>query len=249
MRVQEVAEARVTLDGVDGDRAFFFVDPKSTLISVTRVGPLAGIIPTYDSDARRLELAFPDGAVISEAVELGEPEPTAFYDETVHARPVLGPFSKVVSEHCGVELRLMARPDDRPAVDRGREGAVSLLGSGSMERLEQAAAEAGSEDPIDIRRFRMTFNLDGVEPHAEDTWAGHEVRIGEVEVRVEDLVGRCAATTRDPDRGEVNLKTLHFIGSYRREIKSEEPLPFGVYASVTKPGAVRVGDRVEPVDR
>ncbi len=90
----------------------------------------------------------------------------------------------------------------------------------------------------------MNFGIDGIEPHEEDSWVGRSVQIGEVDVRVHEKVGRCAATTRDPDAGDVDLKTLHHIRSYREDVPSEEPLPFGVYASVSRPGSIRLGDPV-----
>jgi hypothetical protein len=31
---------------------------------------------------------------------------------------------------------------------------------------------------VDGRRFRMLFEIDGVGPHEEDSWIGHEVQIG-----------------------------------------------------------------------
>ena len=48
------------------------------------------------------------------------------------------------------------------AVDRGRDrgGWVSLVSRGSLERLR---AEAGVDEPVDGRRFRMLFEIDGVE--------------------------------------------------------------------------------------
>jgi uncharacterized protein YcbX len=245
--VQALEEVAVSRDGLAGDRCFFFAGTDRTMVSATRIGPLMAIEPAWDPVGARLELRFPDGSTVAGPVETGEAEQIRFFGLGVDARPVAGPFSEAVSRHCGVDLQLMTRPAERPAVDRGWSGAVTLLGSGSMARLEQAAAADGHGEPIDRRRFRMNFNLEGVGPHGEDDWVGRTVRIGEVEIQVEEKVGRCAATTRDPDRGDVDLKTLHYLASYRREVPSVETLPFGVYASVTRPGTVRIGDPVTPV--
>jgi uncharacterized protein YcbX len=57
-------------------------------------------------------------------------------------------------------------------------------------------------------------------------------------------VGRCALTTRQPDTGVVDFKTLHVLRAYRDSVESSEPLPFGVHASVVSAGLVRVGDPV-----
>ena len=58
--------------------------------------------------------------------------------------------------------------------------------------------------------------------------------------------GRCSVTTRDPDTGVRDLDTLGVIGAYRADVPTGEPLPFGVWCEVVEPGAVAVGDRVEP---
>ena len=53
-----------------------------------------------------------------------------------------------------------------------------------------------------------------------------------------------ASTTRDPDTGVTDLKTLHFLKHSRDGVDSFEPLPFGVYGEVLEPGPVRIGDPV-----
>ena len=53
-------------------------------------------------------------------------------------------------------------------------------------------------------------------------------------------------TTRDPDTGVRDLDTLGVIAEYRADVVTREPLPFGVWCEVIEPGAVAVGDPVEP---
>jgi uncharacterized protein YcbX len=106
--------------------------------------------------------------------------------------------------------------------------------------------EAGAAGEVDGRRFRMLFEIDGVEPHEEDTWLGHRVTIGDAVIVPLGDVGRCAVTTCDPDRGVFDFDTLKLLAGYRRE-GVVEPLPFGVYCDVAVPGRVRVGDAVRPV--
>lgn len=249
MRLQELPEVELTRQGAIGDREFFLVDDRSRMISVTRLGPLVEIVPEHDRAAGTLALRFPDDRVVSGAVELGEAEPVDFYGLELQVQSVLGEFSTAISEHCGVGLRLMARPGNRTAVDRGSIAGATVLGVGSLERLATAAGDAGQPGPVDRRRFRMTFGVDGIEPHEEDGWIGRQIRFGEAELLIQERVGRCAATTRDPESGTVDLKTLHHIGSYRDDVVSEEPIPFGVYASVRSPGTVRLDDPVAPVAR
>ncbi len=246
--MQQLPEVELTRQGALHDRQFFLIDDADTMISATRLGPLLEIVPEYnpDPDGRTLSLSFPDGSVVAGPVEPAEPVEVSFFGLGLEVHSVAGPFSEAISGHCGVDLRLVERPMNRPAVDRGSIAGATLLGVGSLRRLEAAAAEAGQAGEIDFRRFRMTFGIDGIEAHEEDGWMDRDVEIGDARIRVHDRVGRCAATTRDPDAGEVDLKTLHHIRSYREGIESEEPLPFGVYASVRSPGTVRLGDPVVP---
>ena len=242
LRLQSREEVEVTVDGVPGDRAFFLVDERGAMVSATRIGPLVAVLADHDADAGTLSLRFPDGSEVAGAVELGEREPVRFGGLNLSASPVLGDFSAALSEHCGDgPLRMFAAPPERPGIDRGRIGAVTLLSVASLERLRE---QAGSDEPVDPRRFRMTFGVEGLQPHEEDTWFERDVRVGDALVRVTGNVGRCALTTRQPDTGVVDFKTLHLLRAYRGEVATTEPLPFGVHARVLEPGRVRLGDAV-----
>lgn len=241
LRMLPLDETELTEDGVPGDRAFFVVDQRGQMVSITRLGALAAVVPEHDARAATLALSFPDSDRLEAPIELGEPADVAFFQLTLHARPVLGPFAEALSEHCGKTLRIFAAPPKRTGIDRGRVGAASLLSLASLERLRE---ESGDPEPVDQRRFRMTFGVDGLQAHEEDEWLQREVRVGEALLRVTGNVGRCAATTRQPETGVVDFKTLHYLKAYRDEVATTEPLPFGVHASVLEPGRVKLGDPV-----
>jgi len=152
---------------------------------------------------------------------------------------VVGILYGSISGFVGVPLTLLWADDG--AVDRAPEGGtVSLISRGSLKRLRD---EIGIRDELDGRRFRMLFEIDGVDAHEEDEWIGREVRIGEATVTFNGDVGRCVVTSRDPDTGIVDVPTLVTLESYRPEGHSE-PLPFGIYGAVARPGRVRCGDAV-----
>lgn len=241
LRLHTVDEAQLGFDGVAGDRAFFLVDEQRRMVSGTRLGPLVAVVAQHDLEARTLSLRFPDGRVVAGEVDLGEPERVGFFGLTFDARPVGGGFAAALSEHCDQPLRMFAAPAQRCGVDRGRDGAATLLGTASLEALRGVA---GTDEPVDPRRFRMTLGVDGLEPHEEDGWIGRELRVGDALLRVEGNVGRCAFTTRNADSGVVDFMTLHVLKSYRDAVPATEPLPFGVHARVLEPGTVRVGDPV-----
>jgi uncharacterized protein YcbX len=153
---------------------------------------------------------------------------------------VPGPWQEALSEFVGEPLTLLW--SEGGAQDRGtdRGGWATLISRGSLEHL---GAEAGATEPVDGRRFRMLFEIDGIEPHGEDTWLGSRVAIGDAVIVPLGDVGRCVVTTCDPDTAVSDLDTLKVLARYRRE-GVVEPLPFGVYCDVAVPGRVQVGDAV-----
>ncbi len=225
--------------GVIGDRRFWLRDEEGALYGGKRDGTLLHIHPEWDETTRRLTLSFPDGARVTAEVELGEPVEAELYRLRRPSRRVIGPWEEAISLFVGKQLTLLWA--DEGAVDRTPEGGtVSLVSRASLERL---GAEAGVADELDGRRFRMLFEIDGVNAHEEDEWIGREVRIGEATVVFNGDIGRCVVTSRDPDTGVIDVPTLITLASYRPEGRTE-PLPFGIYGSVVTPGRIRVGDPV-----
>jgi uncharacterized protein YcbX len=232
----------LTAYGVTGDRVFAVVDAEGKLANGTKHGPLVRVQAAYDGG--RLTLTLPDGTEVSDEVRLGEALAPVFYGEERPARLVEGPFAAALSEIDGSPVRLV-RMDDGEGVDRPGDGVVSLL---STSALAAMADQAGAAEPVDGRRFRMTFLLDGLSPNAEDSWIDREVRIGGAVLRVRGNIGRCSITQQDPDTGIKSFDTLKLIQAARGQMPTTEPLPFGVHAEVVVPGLVAVGDAVEPLD-
>ena len=227
--------------GVTGDRRFWLVDEDGRLFNGKRNGPMVRVRPEWDEDTRHLTLRFPDETEVGGTVELGEPVDAILYGQPHPSRRVIGPWQEALSTHLGRPLELLW--SENHATDRGVGGGVaSLVSRGSLERLRE---EAGADTPVDGRRFRMMFEIEGVGAHEEDEWIGSTVRVGNAEIVVNGDVGRCVVTSQDPDRGVADLDTLRTLAAYRPDGVSE-PLPFGVYAAVTVPGRVQVGDVVRP---
>jgi uncharacterized protein YcbX len=241
-RVQPVDGIRLERFGVRDNRRFYVIDHRHHLVNGKRLGELTALVADYDHAQRRLRLAFPDGAVLEEAVSPGALVQTCFFGQRAPARVLDGPWSDALTQYSGHPLRLVEVQS--PAVDRGPEGAASLISRSSLSRL----AEVGGNGEIDRRRFRMLIEIDGIPAHDEDRWVGRRAQVGGASVRWMGHVGRCLTTSRDPDTGTIDLPTLEMLGSYRGEMDTTEPLPFGIYGEVVEPGDINVGDPVEVLE-
>jgi uncharacterized protein YcbX len=245
LRIAGVERLVLEPGGARGDRRFYLVEERGWMVNGKHSGALNEIVAELETGERddgaveRLTLRFPDGSHVSGAIELGEELQTRFHSRPRTARLLRGPFSAALSEHAGEPLRVVQGAG--PAVDRGVKGGVSLISCGSLAALALVA----EQESLDARRFRMTIEIDGVEPFAEDGWLGRELQIAEASIRPRGHVGRCIVTSRHPETGAVDLPTLDLLRSFRSGLATTEPLPFGVYGEVVRPGAVRVGDRVE----
>jgi uncharacterized protein YcbX len=236
LALQHLEEAQLGEGGLEGDRHFYLVGEAGRLISNKDFPAFQLIHASYDEDV--LTLTLTDGSQVTGPVERGEEVTTRFHSRQRTARLVVGPWGEALSELAGEPLRLVE--PSMPATDRGRNGAASLLATASLGAL----GEALGVDDVDGRRFRMNFGIEGLDPHEEDTWIGKRVQVGDAVVIPHGNVGRCVITTQNPDTAISDLDTLKGLASYRRELETTEPLPFGVHAAVAQPGRVRVGDPV-----
>jgi uncharacterized protein YcbX len=226
--------------GVRENRRFHIVDADGRRFNQLRNGAFVKIRPEYDAETEQLTLRSPDGSFAEGVVSLGAEVTTDFYGRPVVGNYVEGPWSDALSGWGGQLLRLVQSPPGL-AVDRAR-GHVSLISTASLAELGR---EAKQGEPVDGRRFRMLFELDGCEPHKEDGWVSQQVQIGEAVISIRGDVGRCAITTQNPETGTPDLDTLRTIAAYRGFTENEageRHIPFGVYGEVVEPGRVTVGD-------
>jgi uncharacterized protein YcbX len=241
LRVAARSEVLLERAGVRDDRRFFLVDDHGRMVNGKHLGALHTVAAEFDEQRNRLTLTLADGEVLSGDVERGQELRARFFSRTMPARTVRGPFSSVLSEHAGQPLRLVEAAEGSSAIDRGARGAVSMISRASLAALARASAEPA----LDVRRFRMSIELAGVDAHEEDRWIGRELTIGQARVLLNGHVGRCIVTSRHPESGELDLPTLDLLREYRDGAETTEPLAFGVYGEVLHEGVVRVGDVVE----
>lgn len=238
LALQQLREVRLERDGVRENRRFFLVHADGGLVRNVNHGGLVPVQSAWDEDAGRLELRFPDGRVVTGQVTLGEPVQTDFYGRPVAGHVVVGPWAEALSAWVGDDLRLVQADEVGGAVDRPN-GLVTLVSTASVEAF---AAAAGT--PVDERRFRMLFGVEGLDAYEEDGWIGRAVHLGDAVVVPRGHVGRCYAITRNPETGDSDFDALKLMARHRRGVDATEPIPFGISAEVVQPGTVRLGDEV-----
>ena len=224
--------------GAAGDREFFVIDGRDRLISIWKTGRLVRFRAAHDPKMGRITLSSAGVEVCDGPAQLGAPVIADFYGERKVAGTVVeGPWNAVLSDAAGEPVRLVRASDPGAGHD---EHPVTLLGEESVAEL----ARRSGVRSVDAQRFRMLISFSGLSAHVEDCWPGRTIEVGEALVRVGGPVPRCAATTRDPDRGARDLPTVRMIRSYRGVQVNEfgRGVNFGVYADVVREGVVRVGD-------
>jgi uncharacterized protein YcbX len=232
----------LTSDGIPGNRRFHLADADGRHVGAFDVGSLVQVRCVLDPSSWVLRCGFPDGTTVEgHQDDLGESVLTEMDDHSTPGRVVRGSFAASFSSFLGRDVRLIRADRD---VDGNDVEPVTLVSNASVRDL---ALRGGRRGDLDVRRFRMNLELDDTEPYEEDTWHGARVQVGDAVLRIGGQVPRCRVTTYDPDTGERDFPTLKTIASYRPLRAEGRGIPFGMYATVERPGVARVGDAVIPL--
>ncbi len=204
---------------VDGNKSPWM--PKTNFLSLMRHEKLAMLKTTFDSESGVLVIARGGKQVAKGDVTttvgraMVEEFFAAYMGEDARGRP------KLVEAETGGVL------SDVPTA------MISLINLASVRDLERVTGK-----PIDPLRFRANIYLDGLDPWAEFDWVGSDISLGGASLSVEQRNQRCAATGVDPDTGE---RDLNLPKDLQRGFGHAD---MGVYAAVTAPGRVALGDPI-----
>jgi len=107
---------------------------------------------------------------------------------------------------------------------------LSIATDGAIEHMK-----------IDGRRLRPNIVIGDVEGLAERAWPGRKMRIGSLLISAQRLRPRCVMITWDPDTQKQDISVLKRIVNELDGIMSLD-------CSVTEPGTIHEGDRVELIE-
>jgi uncharacterized protein YcbX len=108
----------------------------------------------------------------------------------------------------------------------------------------RSMSERAPENRFDVRRFRPNLLVSDVassEPFPEMAWRGRRVQLGEAVLQITVECPRCVMTTHGFD-------DLPKDPGVMRALVREASGNLGVYATVAKPGRIKVGDALELLD-
>jgi MOSC domain-containing protein len=114
---------------------------------------------------------------------------------------------------------------------------VSIINLASVAQIE---ARIGA--PIDPVRFRANVYVDGWPAWREFDLLGREIVVGAARLKVVKRIMRCAATNVEPTTG---IRDLYIPETLQKNFEHGD---CGVYAEVTAPGEIAVGDKLEAAD-
>lgn len=217
MGVDAVQSVAVDARGLRGDREWAVYDANGKLATGKHSRRFRRMDPVFTASARR------DGD--DTVVDL--PGGLTVVAGTAEADTAL-------SEHFDEPVWLRTETD----VQHQDGATFSIVGTATLAELGR---HEGDGRPVDPRHLRTNVVVATTSPYVEDGWLGHEVRIGEVVVRVTETTERCRmvgiAQVDLPERPGM----LKAIGDHH-------DLVAGVYATVEQPGTIALGDAVTVLD-
>jgi uncharacterized protein len=226
--------ADLSLGGPLGDRVFALVDRSRGQVLRTVENPTL-LLACARWRAGVLSVALNGHTFEDVPSPSGETFEVDYWGRTVAVQGCAGPWAQAYSEHLGFDV-VLCRAVTSGEVVYG--ASVTLVTTASMSGLSRRLGRI-----VESERFRSTFLVDTGDDtsHLEDSWVGHELRVGQAGVRVRALVPRCAVVDVNPATGQVDAPVLQELSGYRH---SQGEISFGVDAVVTLPGQVRTGDSV-----
>jgi uncharacterized protein YcbX len=137
---------------------------------------------------------------------------------------------RCLAERLSTEMGTAVRITPEGVVPHQDMGAVSIV---STATLRWCAQQWGGSP--DARRLRANIVVEAEEPFAEERWLHRELELGSTRLHVVERVPRCRMIDIGQDGVEPGAKWLRCLGR-------EREMCLAVYADVTRPGRITIGD-------
>jgi uncharacterized protein YcbX len=218
MGVEVLRAVAVGRTGLLGDREWAVYDAAGKLATGKHSRRFRRMDPVFTASARRVGddtvITFPGGLTVVAGTREADAALSAHFGEPVTVR--------------------------RETDVQHQDGATfSLVGTATLAELGR---HDGDGRPLDPRHLRTNVVVATVEPFVEETWLGHDVRIGDVVVRVTETTERC----RMVGVAQVGLPER---SGMLKAISDHHDLIAGVYATILHPGTISIGDLAVPDGR
>ena len=245
-----LSHARVTEEGLLGDRRYMVVKPDGSFITA-RTHPQLQLVVATPMDGG-LQLRYPGMAPLSllESDFSRAPQATGVWSDNFQALNTHdqadGWLSQVAREP--VRLLWLGERSDRFRAKTGTRVSFAdgypllLIGQGSLDDLNLR-----SDALHQMSQFRTNLVAGGTLPFEEDGWK--RIRIGEVEFLVAKPCSRCIMTTVEPGSERFNAlkEPLATLTRYRRGEDGE--VYFGQNLVALNEGWIEAGSEIEVLER
>jgi uncharacterized protein len=244
-----LSAAEITPRGLRHDRRFMVVDKADEFLTQREHPQMAAIRTAIAGDSLILTSALGDTLAVPVVPPPRPIRSVRVWISRVAAHPVSAAVDQWLSDHLGIDARLVYMPDSAQrgvSTDYAKNGEIVSFADGypllvaaeeSLADLNRRIAQNGGEF-VTMSRFRANLVVRGGTPFAEDAWG--EFAIGEAVLRGVKPCTRCQVTTTDQTTGEVRgTEPLRTLATFR---DSASGVRFGMNLLPVKLGRIRVGD-------
>ncbi len=244
------ARARITQEGLAGDRRYMVVKPDGTFITARTHPQLQQVVATPVAGGLQLNYPGFEPLALQESDFSRVPQATGVWGDrftALHTTPIADSWlSRVAGEP--VALLWLGEESDRFREKTGTR--VSFADGYPLLLISQASLEdlnLRSDALHQMSQFRTNLVASGTRPFEEDSWV--RIRIGEVEFQVAKPCSRCIMTTVEAgtDRFNALKEPLATLTRYRRGEDGE--VYFGQNLIALNEGWIEAGSEIEVLER
>lgn len=195
---------------------------KHHFLMLMRNPPLGALETCFDEARRGADVLFPDGNRIG-----------CTLDEPDSHKPLLDALAELLGNKCrGGPPTIVSAADHRFFdVPQNNLSLINLESVADLSRVLDVEL-----DPI---RFRANIYVEGLAAWEETTLIGRILRCGDIRFRVAEPIKRCAATSVNPDTGDVDVNVPFLLR------KHFDTLKMGIYLEVVEGGQLVKGMELE----